>query len=331
MDLLPRYPHGWYALAFSSDLAPGELLNQHFMGQEVVLFRTASGEVCLMDAYCPHLGAHMGRGGRVNGECIQCPFHHFEFNVQGVCTTIPYGTRIPPKAQARVFPTVEQHGLILGYFERDGSSPDWSVPALDTRGWLPLRSQQWSFRGHPQETTENSVDLGHFTEVHGYQNITIVQEVSTAGPYLTNRYTITRPKAFLGRAVTIDLTLHVHGLGYSLVEVHVQEFDIRSRLFVLATPTREEQLQLRIAVSMHGAADPAQIHPLLRLVPRRLVNRILAAEILKGFAHDVMQDIPIWNHKRYVQPPILAAGDGPIGVYRQWAKQFYPPEARRRI
>jgi len=31
----------------------------------------------------------------------------------------------------------------------------------------------------------------------------------------------------------------------------------------------------------------------------------------------------VWQHKRYVQPPILAEGDGPAGKYRQWARQFY--------
>ncbi len=38
---------------------------------------------------------------------------------------------------------------------------------------------------------------------------------------------------------------------------------------------------------------------------------------------DISQDFVIWQHKRYVQLPILAEGDGPVGKYRQWAKQFY--------
>lgn len=39
------------------------------------------------------------------------------------------------------------------------------------------------------------------------------------------------------------------------------------------------------------------------------------------------QDVPIWEHKVHVNPPALAEGDGPIGKYRQWVKQFYvqPP------
>jgi hypothetical protein len=28
-------------------------------------------------------------------------------------------------------------------------------------------------------------------------------------------------------------------------------------------------------------------------------------------------------HKRYVDRPALASGDGPVGLYRKWVKQFY--------
>jgi nitrite reductase/ring-hydroxylating ferredoxin subunit len=331
MDLLPRHPNGWYVVAFSSDLRAADVLNLRFMDQEVVLFRTESGQACLMDAYCPHLGAHMGHGGSVHGECIQCPFHHFEFDVTGRCTSIPYGTRIPPKALARVFPVAEQHGLILAFHDADGNAPEWQVPALDTQGWLPLKSEQWTFRGHPQETTENSVDIAHFSEVHGYTHVAILADLTTDGPYLTNRYTMTRERALLGKSVRTEFTIHVYGLGYSLVDVQVSDLGLRSRLFVLATPTEGEHICLRIAISLHEDTRPTKVHPLLALAPRGLINNIMASEALKGFAHDVLQDIPIWQHKRYVQPPILAEGDGPVGAYRQWAKQFYTLSDRGKI
>ncbi len=35
------------------------------------------------------------------------------------------------------------------------------------------------------------------------------------------------------------------------------------------------------------------------------------------------QDIPIWEHKMFRANPLLCAGDGPIGRYRKWARQFY--------
>jgi nitrite reductase/ring-hydroxylating ferredoxin subunit len=329
--LLPRFPNGWYALCLARDLQPGEIKTLQFAGEDIVLFRTRSGEVSALEAYCPHLGAHIGYGGRVEGEYVRCPFHGFEYNVRGECTSTPYGTRIPPKARARTFPAVERNGLIVAYFDGDGNPPAWDIPALNWEGWSSLITQDWAFRGHPQETTENSVDIGHFTEIHGYTGVGMLKELRAEGPYLTTRYKMTRAEGLFGRPVSTEFEIHVHGLGYSLVEVHVLGYEIFSRLFVLSTPTDGENIHLRIALSLLEDTHPGKIHPLLGLAPRGFLNKIIARETLKGFAHDVQQDFVIWQNKRYVQPPILAEGDGPVGKYRQWARQFYTAEERIQI
>ncbi len=44
---------------------------------------------------------------------------------------------------------------------------------------------------------------------------------------------------------------------------------------------------------------------------------------MRGYLKDVLQDIPMWSTKAYVNLPALAEGDGPIGPYRRWARQFY--------
>ena len=41
----------------------------------LVMARWQNGDVRVMDAYCPHLGADIGVGGRVEGNCLVCPFH----------------------------------------------------------------------------------------------------------------------------------------------------------------------------------------------------------------------------------------------------------------
>jgi hypothetical protein len=45
---------------------------------------------------------------------------------------------------------------------------------------------------------------------------------------------------------------------------------------------------------------------------------------MAGYIEDVEQDLPIWQHKIHLQRPALAAGDGPVGPYRKWVRQFYP-------
>ena len=58
-------PNGWFAVAWSRDLVPGDVQRLRYFDEELALFRTRSGEPKVLDAYCAHLGAHLGEGGRV--------------------------------------------------------------------------------------------------------------------------------------------------------------------------------------------------------------------------------------------------------------------------
>jgi hypothetical protein len=37
----------------------------------------------------------------------------------------------------------------------------------------------------------------------------------------------------------------------------------------------------------------------------------------------IYQDIPIWEHKKFREHPVLVKGDGEIAEYRRWVAQFY--------
>jgi len=88
----PPYPTGWYLLTDSRSLAPGEVRPLRYFGQDLVLFRSMAGTPVLFDAHCPHMGAHLGYGGLVDGECIRCPFHSWKFDSEGRCAEVGYGT-----------------------------------------------------------------------------------------------------------------------------------------------------------------------------------------------------------------------------------------------
>src|SRR5215471_2778688 len=189
---LAPYPSGWYALAFSDELAPGATLARTLAGVELVLFRTASGQACAMAAYCPHLGAHLGYGGRVEGEQLRCPFHGFRFDTTGQCVATGYGAKPPLAAKIRTWPLREVNGILLCALTPDGATPSWEIPQLDTVGWSPLVHRRFVLSSHPQETTENSVDLGHFAAVHGYRSVSMRRDVVTDGSYLSTAYSAQR-------------------------------------------------------------------------------------------------------------------------------------------
>lgn len=67
------------------------------LGKNFAIFRgNASMEAFIVDAYCPHLGANLAAGGgRVAGDCIQCPFHGWTFDGHtGRCLHVPYAVEV---------------------------------------------------------------------------------------------------------------------------------------------------------------------------------------------------------------------------------------------
>lgn len=318
------FPDGWYVAGFSSSLARGEVKRLTAHGQNWVLWRTESGRAFMSDAYCPHMGAHLGHGGKVRGEAIECPFHLFCFDGNGACVSTPYGTKVPPKAKLPMVPLEEKHGLLLAWFHSEGHAPHWQVPALDMTGWLPLATEEWVLETHPQETTENSVDLGHLPAVHGYRDVEILKPVEVHGPLLTTRYAVTRKGLpFITKDFRMEFTISVWGLGYSFVDVEVPAFRMKSRNFVLVSPIDGRHSYFRSAMTVSEDTDPKGLSPALAILPKALALRLVRAAAFRGYVADIKQDLDIWQTKRYVEPPALAVGDGPIGVYRRYCRQFY--------
>ena len=167
-------PFGWFRVSESKDLEAREIKTVHYLGEDFLLYRTEEGEACVTDPYCPHLGAHLGYGGTIEGGNIRCPFHHWSFDSTGQCVDIPYAKRIPAKAQLKSYPTIERNGIIFMWHHPDGIEPKWDLPVVEdwnTDGWLEPIYHTAVVRSHPQEMAENVVDSPHFKFVHGTPDI----------------------------------------------------------------------------------------------------------------------------------------------------------------
>lgn len=329
---LPPFPTGWYALCASDDLAPGAVVARTVCGREVAAYRTASGAARVVDAACPHLGAHLGHTSRVEGETLRCSFHGFRFDASGACVETGYGTRPPPKCRLVGWPLQEVNGFLLVYFDPAGRAPAWSVPVADHEGrWTRTRSRVYRLPAHVQDLAENSVDVGHLAHVHGYTAIEELADLSIEGTLLRARYAFRHPRGLfgVGKNARAEADIRVHGLGYSQVEVTVPEMGFRSRQFVLATPSDADHVELRVGMCMtklEGARGPWA--RLVAAMPGALFDWVMGGLGFRTYCTDVQADVPIWSTKRYAETPRLADGDGPIGRYRRWARQFYPELAR---
>jgi nitrite reductase/ring-hydroxylating ferredoxin subunit len=96
----PAYPPGvgppshagWMVLHGAGEVKPGQVATRRLGRQDVVLWRTAQGALYANRAYCPHLGAHLGVGGTVQGDMLVCPFHGFRFDTTGVQASVEFSS-----------------------------------------------------------------------------------------------------------------------------------------------------------------------------------------------------------------------------------------------
>ena len=103
---LSMEPTGWYQVAWSHEIAVGDVHRMTYFSRDMVAWRSASGKISVFDAYCEHLGAHLGYGGRVEGENLVCPFHGWQWNEQGRNVCIPYEKRPNRGRRIRSYPAV---------------------------------------------------------------------------------------------------------------------------------------------------------------------------------------------------------------------------------
>lgn len=332
---LTGYPEGWYAVAFSEELASGTVLRRRLMDNELVVFRTDAGIPVVMDAYCPHLGAHLAEGGKVCGEEIQCPFHGFRFNVQGKCISTPYGERAP-NAGIPVWRVEEKFGVILCFHSTPSIQSGFGVwqvrevaPEHLKLSWSKPVGRIFHLRTHPQEIIENTVDLGHFSMVHGYQGCEIVEDMKTDGPHLSMQYIATRNNGLFGRYDPNKLRMHLNinasGVGFSRAQVKDLALGLCFRFVVMPTPVDDEHVEVRVITQV--AEPEGGFWNVLKLIlPVGLLTRSLARIASREMAKDFTPDRRIWENKRYQGKPKLAPGDGPIMPYRTWAEKFMPTQ-----
>lgn len=308
------YPSGWFCLAASAELNATNVLTRRIGGTERVLFRDAEGKAAALHAYCTHLGAHFGHGGKVVDGTLQCPFHAFRFDRAGVCVATGYNTRPPKALCVKSWPVVETGGWIFSWFHPEDKPPTWEIPTLDTEGWTTVQHTMVPLATHPQETTENSVDFGHFAVVHGYRDATM-NGLEVEGQHLHTSYRFVRPDGIpmFGKNIEIHIDAHVWGLGLSYVNVSLPQLKMKTRQFVLPTAVGDRACELRLGMAVW------RDHTWL---PAWAIDQ-LAPVMMRSYIADVMQDRHIWENKIHIERPILADGDGPVGRYRVWCRQFY--------
>jgi 3-ketosteroid 9alpha-monooxygenase subunit A len=302
------HPFGWFMVAYADELAPGEVTAVRYWGTDMVLWRDEAGEHHLQDAYCPHLGAHLGIGGKVQGVTLECPFHGWTYDGAGACTNIPYSQRENKKAKLHTYPVVERNQMVYAWRHPDDVEPQWDVPSIPEIGdasWSEMHRSSFVINTVPQEMAENGVDPAHFRYVHGTDDVAEMESYETDGPLSTM---LSKQSYVTPRGVTYG-RIDVYNFGPGVSKVFFSGI-VDAINLATTTPIDAETTQVRFS-----------------FIVRKMDDEKLTSTVADAFVAEInkqiVEDTPIWEHKVFLPVPALADGDGPILKFRKWYSQFY--------
>jgi phenylpropionate dioxygenase-like ring-hydroxylating dioxygenase large terminal subunit len=314
IDPRPPFPIGWFAVVASADLPAGAVHERTFLGEQVVAYRTESGEAAVAAAHCPHLGASLARGGTVVGESIRCPFHSLRWGVDGTCVGSEYPGDPGYAARLSVYPAIERFGFVFAWHDPTGGDPTFDIPDHDLAGWTAPEVTTLPIAAHVETIHENGADAAHFRVVHGFP--LSEPRYDTRGASFHSEFHFATPN-FLREGpseITTFFDTDTYGLGYAYSLNTAHEVGLTYRVLLLTTPTVAGAMEFTVVTSVRRPASG----DLIAGVPLEEVAHFMH----RGAVGGVEQDIPIWEGIRYVPQPRLVKGDGPIGRFRTWAAQF---------
>lgn len=120
----------WQPVCLSEELSDVPKV-VHMLDEELVLFRTRSGELGLVEKHCSHRGASL-EYGLPTDEGLQCCYHGWHFAPDGKILETPNDpdSKIKQRLYHPAYPVHEYNGIIFTYMGPPGDVPEF--PILDS-------------------------------------------------------------------------------------------------------------------------------------------------------------------------------------------------------
>lgn len=136
------------------------------LGQKLVVARLKSG-LAAFESRCRHRSAALVLG-RVEGDCVRCPYHGWLYDKKGQCVEIPAAPDepIPKGAKIQCYDVEERYGLIWvrlkpGVDADIPELPHWNDGSFHYYQYAPI-----DWKASATRTVEGFFDLAHFSFIH---------------------------------------------------------------------------------------------------------------------------------------------------------------------
>lgn len=161
------FPNFWTPVLPIAEIG-AEPIAVELAGESLVLFCDFGGQFSALLDRCPHRGAPLSRGQVTEDGCIECPYHGWQFDIEGICTRVPFNPLTPvqlSKLSVVSFPTKVIAGM-LWIFTGTENVLDPQLPSslLESSDRYIIHHEIWN--AHWTRAIDISLDYLHLPFVH---------------------------------------------------------------------------------------------------------------------------------------------------------------------
>ena len=264
----------------------------------------SDGALHVLDAHCRHLGAHLWYG-RVQDDCVVCPFHGWHwtpmaatatFRIRRTARTNPAASGLRPTMQVSA-----QHGHHL-----TGGGPNWSVPDIftDTAGHTAALARIMFLDPRPSSATASAPCIRNWSAAPRTPSTSAMS--TNSGP----------SGFFICRWEREGLWFSQIGFGRRWIEMQPDSHD-GDTLSILLAGVGMSYTSLSEAMLILLSTTPID-DTTSELFQTVWLEQLPEMEVIANSHRATAQlpnDIRIWEHQRFEDPPALATRGGTRDSY----------------
>lgn len=182
----PKINPNWYVIKETKKLKTDTPHKVTILNSPVAVWQNKHKSLAAISDICPHRGASLSNGRiDTNNDCVVCPYHTFQYNKCGRLVLTPGQKALRMnenynfKTDVPHYPILEKSGWVyllnkplydiseLAYYNQ----PDtiWTEPEANDPSYKCVMLSK-KFNQDARTVTENSLDILHISEVHGFGN-----------------------------------------------------------------------------------------------------------------------------------------------------------------
>ena len=212
----------WVPVCMSEEVSePGcDPVKVRLLGEDLVVFRDATGALGLIDELCPHRRASLAYG-RNEGDGLRCLYHGWKVNVRGtVCEmpSEPAGAKMVGRLKSKAYEVREGAGLVWAYMGPAEHMPSFDPLAFTANPNARVSIAKVVVHANWAQVLEGGIDSAHSSSLHSDENQVAnatrratIQAVAGGAPG-TRPYVTVRPSEDKAPRILVHLT--EYGMRY---------------------------------------------------------------------------------------------------------------------